>query len=454
MAMRCLLISINTVTTPYAVHPLGIAQLSGALSRHGHEVAQFDVLVQPDKAALAQTLQAYQPDLVGISIRNIDTEDSTDPQFFLHGVRDIVAMIRAASVAPIVVGGSAFSLFPQDIMALSGADYGIIGEGEQSLCDLADALERGAPPAAGTLIKGCPSRDGKWFPVSYDSAIAAHYLKRGGMINIQTKRGCPLRCDYCSYPLLEGRQYRYRDAEEVADEVARLTRDHNANFIFFTDSVFNDLGGEYLKIAEALIRAGNRTPWCAYFRPSRVEKDAFELLQRAGLHSIEFGTDATSDATLKGMHKSFSMADVIRTQGIAEALNIPTAHFVIFGGPGENAQSFEEGLENMERLGNSVVFAFSGIRILPHAPVQKRAIAEGVISADDDLLEPVFYYSADIDPLVMRHQLEQAWQGREDRIFPVADSLSQVEKLHQLGFAGPLWDKLISRADRPHAQLL
>ncbi len=445
MGIRCFLISTNTVTTPYAVHPLGIAHLSGALRQHGHEVEQFDVLAKPEQAVLAQRLIDFQPDLIGISIRNIDTVDSNDPQYFLDGLSETLGAIRTHSSAPIVVGGSAFSLFPDKIMALSGADYGITGEGEQSMCDLAEALERGTPPAIGTFINGSPSRAGKWFPVAYDDGIADYYLRRGGTLNVQTKRGCPFRCDYCSYPLLEGRRYRYRDPEEVADEVSRLTAEHNAKFVFFTDSVFNDLKGEYLKIAEALIRQGNTTPWCAYFRPSRMERDALETLKRSGLHSIEYGTDATSDVTLKGMHKSFTMEEVFHTQKLTSELGIPSAHFVIFGGPEEDRQTFEEGLGNMERLNDSVVFAFNGIRIIPNAPIQKRAIAEGIIDVDDDLLESVFYFSPRIERDYMKRRLLQEWDSRDDRVFPVTGTNSQLENLYNLGFAGPLWDKLLPR---------
>ena len=445
MGIRCFLISTNTVTTPYAVHPLGIAHLSGALSQHGHEVMQFDVLAEPAAAVLAQRLLNFRPHLIGVSIRNIDTVDSGDPQFFLDDLSETLTDIRASSSAPIVVGGSGFSLFPQKIMALSGADYGITGEGEQSICDLADALERGKPPAAGTLLNGSPGGDGEWFPVAYDDGIADYYLKRGGTLNLQTKRGCPFQCDYCSYPLLEGRRYRYRDPEEVADEVRRLTSEHNARFVFFTDSVFNDLKGEYLKIAEAIIRQGNSTPWCAYFRPSRMERDALQTLKRSGLHSIEYGTDATSDATLEGMHKPFTMEEVFYTQKLTAELGIPSAHFVIFGGPEEDQHTFEEGLINMERLSDSVVFAFNGIRILPHAPIQKRAIAEGIIGADDDLLEPVFYFSPKIDRDYMKRRLEEEWTGRENRVFSVAGGFDQLEELHKMGFSGPLWDKLLPR---------
>ena len=445
MGIRCFLISTNTVTTPYAVHPLGIAHLSGALRQHGHEVEQFDVLAKPGQTVLAQRLTDFRPDLIGISIRNIDTVDSNDPQYFLNDLSKVLGAIRAHSSAPIVVGGSAFSLFPEKIMALSGADYGITGEGEQSICDLADALERGTPPAIGTFINGSPSHDGKWFPVAYDDGIAEYYLKRGGTLNVQTKRGCPSRCDYCSYPLLEGRHYRYRDPEEVADEVGRLTVEHSAKFVFFTDSVFNDLKGEYLKIAEALIRQGNTTPWCAFFRPSSMERDALEILKRSGLHSIEYGTDAASDVTLKGMHKSFTMEEVFHTQKLTSELGIPSAHFVIFGGPEEDRQTFEEGLHNMERLSDSVVFAFNGIRIIPNAPIQKRAIAEGIIGANDDLLEPVFYFSPKIERDYMKHRLQQEWDSREDRVFPVTGTNSQLAILYNLGFAGPLWDKLLPR---------
>jgi radical SAM superfamily enzyme YgiQ (UPF0313 family) len=281
--------------------------------------------------------------------------------------------------------------------------------------------------------------------VLYDQATADFYLSWGGMLNVQTKRGCPYRCAYCTYPTLEGRTYRFREPAEVAEEVMRAGREHGGKYIFFTDSVFNDVRGHYLEVAEALVRAGNTVPWCAFFRPQNLTAEAFELMKRAGLSAMEIGTDAASDETLAAMHKDFTFAEVEAANELAAAAGVPCAHFIIFGGPGESRQTLARGLANVERLHNSVVFAFSGIRVLPGTAMHRRAIDEGVMSPDQPLLAPFFYFSPQIGEAEVDATLKEAWRGRLDRIYPSSVMQERITHLHRKGHVGPMWDMLVRR---------
>ncbi|MHB8707497.1 MAG: cobalamin-dependent protein, partial [Desulfuromonadales bacterium] len=143
---RVLLISSNTNTTPYAVYPLGMATVAGALAARGHSVRQFDCLAAGDAAAsLYREIEAFRPEIVGISLRNIDDLDSCSDSssWCLDKVRDLLVQIRGCCAAPVVVGGPAFSLMPARLLAYLGADYGIVGEGEAAFPTLVAALERG-----------------------------------------------------------------------------------------------------------------------------------------------------------------------------------------------------------------------------------------------------------------------------------------------------------------------
>ena len=443
MALNCLLISINTVKTPYIVHPLGMAHIAGALQQEGHHVLQYDVLVEGGIDDLPRIFEKHKPDVIGISIRNIDTVDSADPQFFLNAALETINQIKQFSDVPIILGGGAFTLFPQLILKKLHADFGITGEGEQAICKLVKKIEEGNAPAHGTIIQGEPTFNAAWSPVAYDQHITSYYRRRGGMLNVQTKRGCPFKCDYCSYPTLEGNKFRYRDPKEVVDEVERLKKDYGCKYLFFTDSVFNDHKERYLEICEELIRKNNQTPWCAYFRPSHLHGDAINIMKRSGLHAMEFGTDASSDMTLKGMHKAFRMEDVYKTHELVRSFDVPSAHFIIFGGPGETPDTLKEGLDNLQKLEGAAIFGFSGIRILPNAPIQKRAINEGIIQKDDDLLEPVFYFSPNIERSYMEEEIKKAWTSEPIKIFPVSNSLNSIDDMHKAGLIGPLWDKLL-----------
>ena len=444
MGLDCLLISTNTVVTPFPVYPLGVAHLRGALEEAGHRAFHYDVLAMGGLDALAGIIAEHNPGLIGLSIRNLDTVDSTAPDAFMEGVVEAAEFVRRHSRAVLVLGGPAFSIMPETIMELLGADYGVVGEGEVMLPWLADELAAGRQPKE-KILHSKPTET-VWGKSLYDQYTADYYLARGGMLNIQTKRGCPYRCSYCSYPLLEGKSYRFRNPEEVVEEVTRVSREHGAKCIFFTDSVFNDRQGHYLEVAEALVRAGNKTPWCGYFRPQNLTAKDLQLLKRSGLSAMEFGTDAASDTTLAGMQKDFTFAEVIRCHELALAEDIPAAHFVIFGGPDETAETLAEGLANLEKLDNSVVFAFTGIRVLPGTAICQRAIDDGVLDREQSLLEPFFYFSPQLDRQLLDSTIREAWRDRLDRIYPSSTMQDRVTHLHSKGYVGPMWDLLVRRS--------
>jgi hypothetical protein len=112
-------------------------------------------------------------------------------------------------------------------------------------------------------------------------------------------------------------------------------------------------------VAEELVRRGVGVRWAAIFRPQRARRADLELLKRSGLYAMELGTDASTDATLAGLGKGFTFGEVLAFNEAAVAAEIPAAHFVMFGGPGETAATVREGLENLRRLDRSVIFAYS-----------------------------------------------------------------------------------------------
>ena len=443
MGIDCLLISTNQVVTPYPVYPLGIAYLAGALEKSGHRAAHYDILANNGTGNLQDLLAASSPALVGLSIRNLDTVDSNARETYISGVVEVMSLVRKHCRAPVVLGGPAFSILPEELLELLGADYGVVGEGEGVLPWLADRIESGDPPDQ-RIFRADPEEN-PWRGVKYDQKIADYYISWGGMLNVQTKRGCPFNCGYCSYPSLEGRKYRFQEPEAVVESVMRAVREYGARYIFFTDSVFNDPKGHYLRVAEELVRAGNSTPWCAFFRPQGLEREALKLLQRAGLSAMELGTDAGCDKTLAGLHKGFTFDEVRQANDLALDLGIPCAHFIIFGGPDEDGDTLAEGLRNVEGLDGSVTFAFKGIRILPDTAIYERAVAEGLIARDRKMREPVFYFSPGIEEKVLDEELRRAWSGRFDRIYPAAEMQDRIKHLHHHGHVGPMWDFLVRR---------
>jgi radical SAM superfamily enzyme YgiQ (UPF0313 family) len=450
---KVFMISSNVTVKPYPVYPLGMAMVSHDLRRRGHETLEWDFLAQGESVeSLIEAIKAFAPEVIGISIRNIDNCNYGNLVTYTQFCINIVSAIRASSGSFIVLGGSGYSLFPDILLERTGADYGIVGEGEVVFADLVESLAAGRLPPEKTLCAKTPLRGDEVAIAERNPAHIDFYMKSGGMINVQTKRGCPFKCAYCTYPFLEGRSFRRRPAKDVADEIQMLVEKHNIDYYFIADSVYNDTGGQYLEITEELVRRGITVPWMAYFKPGKFRQADVELLKRSGLRAVEWGTDCASDRTLKGMGKSFSWKDVAHSNAVFSAANIYCAHFIIFGGPAETPQTVEEGLANIARLENCVVFAATGIRVIPGTPMHQRALKEGAVSAEDNLLEPVFYFSPDVTAEYLDTTISGSFSARADRIYPIESNSEMATAFHKRGYRGPVWDLLIGQRS-PFARL-
>jgi radical SAM superfamily enzyme YgiQ (UPF0313 family) len=444
---RVLLISSNTCDVPYAVYPLGMATVASALSAAGHQVCQFDWLAAArDAGRLERAVGTFDPEVVALSIRNIDRIDSMAESvdvWELNEARDVVARVRQFTKAPVLVGGAAVSVMPHDVRQYVGADMAVPGEGERAIVEAVAAVTQGR--SAAPLWPVVPERlcGGRQCSPSFDPALVAYYWDKSGIIGLQSKRGCPYHCCYCTYPDLEGAQFRARDIEAVLADLERLKCDFHVDTVFFVDSIFNDPQGQYLQLAEALVARNLGMRWAAYMSPRGLTLEALQLCRRAGLYAVELGTDATTDTTLEGMGKPFRWADVEQANRVLVQTEIACAHFVIFGGPAETPATVQEGLDNIARLEHCVVFGFSGVRVYPRAPLRRRAVAEHLVHETDSLFDPVYYVSPLVDKAWMERQVSESWAGRRDRVFPPHEGQRAATVLRAFGWKGLLWERMI-----------
>ncbi len=446
-ASNIFLISSNTNVEPYPVYPIGMSVIAGALTRAGHTVSQYDMLARGNSLDdLEKNILESKPDYVGISVRNVDNVDSftSHENKYIFKVRQIINVVKKHNI-PVLAGGAGFSLLPEEILDYIGADYGIVGEGEQKMVRLIAELQNGKnmPRILGPE-EGISGKD-ICVPL-WSEELLRYYIAESGVVNVQTKRGCENCCAYCTYPYLEGREMRVRPPENVVDEIEMLCS-HGADNIFFTDSVFNDLDGHYLQVAEEIIRRKIGIKWCAFFQPHKIETDEIKLLKQSGMQAIEVGTDAASDATMRALHKGFTFDEVMDFNEKCVAQRVPCAHFVIFGGPDETMETVREGITNLNRLRSCVVFPFSGIRLHKGTPLFTLAVKEGVIRADQPLLEPVYYFSPRLDKDEMNKALIEGFKKRRDRLFPPDEGQQRINIMKNFGFRGILWDQLINFDD-------
>lgn len=448
--MKVLLISANRLQEPYPVYPVGLDYVAGAI-KEAHEVKTIDLNTLSGNGELVDLLKAFAPRVTGISLRNIDNTDTTDPRGFMGEYVDLVRILREHSDAKIILGGSGFTIFPDRILDLLEADYGIIGEGER-LSLLLEALEAGQEPVEIpgiiTPVKKessptpwkCPFTR----PAVTNQPYLEYYLKNGGMLNLQTKRGCPFRCIYCTYPAIEGRRMRLIPPDEIARTAVSLQK-AGARYLFITDSSFNADIKHSLAVARSFKKAGLSIPWGAFFTPMAAPDGYYREMAVAGLTHVEFGTDALSDPVLKAYDKPFDTDQVFSAHNQAVAAGLHVAHYFLLGGPGETPDTLEETLANIDGLKKSVLFIFCGMRIYPGTPLFSLSVAEGLVKESSELLDPVFYNSAVISK---QHILDRVREKTAQRVNWIIGAggeeiFSIVSRMYQKGYSGPLWEYLV-----------
>ncbi|MBW6520363.1 MAG: radical SAM protein [Desulfoarculaceae bacterium] len=448
--MKILLISPNTLTVPYPVYPIGLDYVAGAVSaRHEVRIADLNIL---DREALASLLVAFPPDIIGISIRNIDNTEAGDPLFFIEAQKELVSWLRARSRAVMVGGGAGFTILPGEILTALALDYGIAGEGER-FAMLVEALDTRQPLSAIPGLISASAPDAAIVPWAgvqernFGKTSSSHhhyYLEHGGMLNLQTKRGCSFRCIYCPYPHIEGNKHRLVPPDEVA-RTALALQEAGAKYFFITDSAFNSDIAHSLAVAAAFRRSAVSIPWGGFFAPTRLPPDYFRIMGDAGLKHVEFGTESLSAAMLQNYCKPFRPADVLTAHNQALDAGLHVAHYFLLGGPGESADTIAETLNAVDSLKKTALFFFTGIRIYPHTALYDIALRENKITAATDLLQPVFYESDAINHAAIEKIIGQK---AADRINWIVGSggkaaAATVARMHKRGYTGPLWEYLI-----------
>ncbi|HML59654.1 B12-binding domain-containing radical SAM protein [Solidesulfovibrio sp.] len=390
------------------VYPVGLACLAAALAP-GHEVACCDPNVAPDPlGALAQKLREFAPDLVGVSLRNIDSTNTRVSTSYLPPFAQVLNTVRAGFAGPLVVGGSGFSMFAQALMARYPAiDYGVYLEGEGTFAALADALAGGGDVAAvpsvyrrenGRTVFSRPSAKSDFADLpapDFTVLPLAPYTAVPWGIGVETKRGCAFSCLYCPYGFLNGRTYRRKAPERVAEELAGLKAQGLGRFTFL-DSVFNAPADHAAAVMEAMVRRDLRLSWSAWFTERGLTREFLELARRAGCDTVIFSPDAYGDAALRALDKAVTRAEIDAAYALVRDMACFDVSYNFFKNP--PGQTLRDALALLgfivrarRQLGRRAHFELSSLRVEPHTALAARATAEGIVAPGADLLEPVRY---------------------------------------------------------------
>jgi anaerobic magnesium-protoporphyrin IX monomethyl ester cyclase len=445
--MRILLIQAFTALDMELVYPIGLAYLAAHLD--DHDVDIFDINVHRDTPfeALVECLERVQPEVVGISLRNmkvgmpnLHTDDFAPQQETIETIK------RWSSTVKVLAGGTAFSLYAEAMMErVPGIDIGVWGEAEHRLPELLEDLEHparvlgvyyreagvvhytGPPPTVDFEALRPPRRD----LVGHQPYLESSFVSVG----IQSKRGCALRCVHCSDVFLVGHNIRKRSASDVVDEMEEMVHQHGVRQMFFCDQIFNLPVSHAIEICKEIVDRGLEVQWSAWFNEHRktLPDELMVWLKRAGCGLLSFSPDHVDDRMLKNLDKNFRYVDMKHTVEIARKHDMDVEYSFFLNSPGEDARSLLAILQFLiyarlrlgKRLRLFTLLMMQPIRIYPHTRLAQMARDTGIIPEDHDLIEGQLWNPGRLQYAVKGiqttaaglYELRKRWQAATGRTF-------------------------------------
>lgn len=424
--MKVLLINSNPEILPYPVAPLGISLIASSLNKK-YNVKVFDFAFNTTESLLNFT-KDFKPDYIGIGLRNIDNVTMRSCKWYLDKIkRTIILPLKNNFKVPLIIGGSGFSIAPKQIFKYFNLDYGIVGEAEELFPKLLFCIENNLEitelpnviskkklnisvlEAQKNILKIPNSR--------IDQYINFEPYNLKGSYPIQTKRGCFFKCIYCSYPNIEGREYRLRLVSHIVDEIVEVKkRIPDVNFEF-VDSIFNFPLKHAINICKEIIHRNLKIKLRTMgINPGEVTEELIILMKQAGFTQIDCTPDSASVRMLKKYRKNFNKNKLIECAKLIRKYDIPTIWFFMIGGPGETEETIMETFKFIDEYiaEEDMVHITEGIRTIPNTELFDIAIKEEVVTKEMSVINPMFYVSPTIGRLKLSEVLEKEISKRNN----------------------------------------
>lgn len=419
--MKILMISTNRLGFPQYVLPIGIAAVASYIESIGHKVSFLDLCFVEDNEiedSIKTVILKEQPDIIGVNIRNYCTFMDDPPLFFLPFIKEVVAICKSSSKAPVILGGGGFSNDPEEIMEFINADYGIYGDGEIAFKEFVSCMEFGGDIRS---INGLVYlKNGRYmknpllfhgdindFPVIKRDYYDNRYYCKPSELGLKTHeavyltRGCPFKCIYCSSRNFYSPDFRARKPEAVIQEIQMLV-DRGVEEIQFIDFALNFPIGNAEKVLREIKLKNINIKWSGNIHPYPLESLSRELIclmKETGCIHLDLDTITCSETVAWNLKRPFfSKESILKVSEWCNEFDIPFSHYLLIGGPGETKETIRETLEAVESTNptaNPKVVANVGLVIGTNTELAEIALREKLIKQEDKLFFPPKFYLSD-----------------------------------------------------------
>ena len=339
-----------------AFPPLGLGYVGNALQEKGYPVLLLDNKIEKLSAdKLVQRLRTIKPDIVLLS----------GTTFSWPAVRIAASFVK--NVCPscrVGVGGPHLSLYPEKAIADEAIDFGVYGEGEKTIVEVAGAIASGRPfddikglvyKKNGVIIVNdrrgvIEDLDAVGFPRPelYNYKKYRVVSVRNPFFPIVTSRGCPFHCTFCYQGY--SAPYRERSPENVVEELECLVNNYGIREIVFFDDTFAVNTQRAIQICEGIIKKNLKFRWDIRTRVGLLTKELLTALKKAGCYRLNIGIESGNDHILEKMNKGCTVGDVVRVCRLAKKYDFDLRGYFILGFPGESLADMKRTIDFARRL--------------------------------------------------------------------------------------------------------
>ena len=344
------------IMKPYA--PLGILYVSAYLERKGFSNEVFDTTFSTMQK-MRDYLLEFKPDVIAIYV-NLMTK---------LNVLEIIKFIKSnLNQAKIVLGGPEIRYNANDFLNF-GADYLVIGEGEETSLELMIALNEKRYddikniPGLGfknqnneivftTEREKLKEVDSLPFPgrdkINLQLYLNAWKERHGeNAISISTMRGCPYTCKWCSRAVY-GLSYRRRSPENVCDELELVQKEYNPDTLWFVDDVFTISHKWLNEFNETLKQRNLKIKFECITRADRMNEEVIKLLKDVGCFRVWIGAESGSQKVIDLMDRRVDVDQVRQMIKLTQNNGIQAGTFIMLGYPGETEDDIEETIKHLK----------------------------------------------------------------------------------------------------------
>ncbi|MFX1366003.1 MAG: B12-binding domain-containing radical SAM protein [Promethearchaeota archaeon] len=407
MELNILLINPNRMKNPPVI-PIGLEHLATALENQEYSVDILDLcFVSSPIEELVKIIENKKYDLIGFTIRNIDSCIFFNNEFYIYEFKKLIGFIKKYEI-PVVLGGSGFSALPNEVMEYLQADYGIIGPGEKIFPIFLKLWQN--KQLSTTIFDGWDHGiDENLIPLRGNKVNYQQYLENNGIVGFTTHSGCKSLCPYC---IEANTKVTFRKIPYIIEELETLVNQGYTHF-HLCDSEFNEDLDYSIDFCEELVNKSLPLKWTLYMKPYPYNEELFQLLHESNAYLITLSVD--SDKKIQNLNK-YTYNDLAKIIDYCNKYKIELAIDLLTGYPYESKESTREMLDFFKKnrpktVGTSFYYRLQNNTVLANLirndPELQNYLTKPY-SDEENFLEPIFfsqYHLKDMEELIAGDEL-------------------------------------------------